>query len=178
MTYLFDPHKISTENILKIFSNSKVSFINGPETSDLILRPLKSDDFDYPNLLRQLTTVGTISEPDFTRRFNEFASRKDTYFIVVIEDQRSRKIVGCATLLVELKFIHTMSKRGHIEDVVVDESYRGQGLGKLIIAVLVEIGKAEGCYKISLDCNPDKIPFYEQNGFKESTRFMCVRFDK
>ncbi|BHF67526.1 N-acetyltransferase [Sparganum proliferum] len=102
----------------------------------------------------------------------------DTYFIVIIEDQRSRKIVGCATLLVELKFIHTMSKRGHIEDVVVDEAYRGKGLGKLIIAVLVELGKAEGCYKISLDCNEDKVPFYEQNGFKESTRFMCVRFDK
>ncbi|KAL7059074.1 hypothetical protein AAHC03_012891 [Spirometra sp. Aus1] len=71
-----------------------------------------------------------------------------------------------------------MSKRGHVEDVVVDEAYRGKGLGKLIIAVLVELGKAEGCYKISLDCNEDKVPFYEQNGFKGSTRFMCVRFDK
>nr|CUU99022.1 hypothetical transcript [Hymenolepis microstoma] len=110
-----------------------------------------------------------------SERFREFASRPSTYFIIVLEDVTSRKVVGCATLVVELKLIHECSKRGHIEDVVVDEACRKQGLGKLLIGTLIKVGEAEGCYKISLDCSKDKVEFYERNGFKQETISMCIR---
>ena len=31
------------------------------------------------------------------------------------------KVIGCATLLIEPKFIHECSNVGHIEDVVIDK---------------------------------------------------------
>ncbi len=45
-------------------------------------------------------------------------------------DTEKQKIVATATLLVELKYIRECGKAGHIEDVVVDSSYRGMRLGQ------------------------------------------------
>nr|AAX30476.1 SJCHGC03889 protein [Schistosoma japonicum] len=59
------------------------------------------------------------------------ASCSDTYFIVILEDETTCNIVGAATLFIELKFIHCCSKRGHIEDVIVDSRFRGMNFGKL-----------------------------------------------
>lgn len=53
------------------------------------------------------------------------------YYITVIEDTRSNKIIGSATLVIESKFIHGCGIRGRLEDVVVDDTYRGKQLGKL-----------------------------------------------
>lgn len=53
------------------------------------------------------------------------------YYITVIEDTRYDKIIGSSTLVIERKFIHGCSIRGRLEDVVVDDTYRGKQLGKL-----------------------------------------------
>ena len=37
-------------------------------------------------------------------------SCKDSYYIVVIEDTSTKKIIGNGTLAVEFKFIHTAAK--------------------------------------------------------------------
>lgn len=46
-------------------------------------------------------------------------------------------IIATATLFVELKFIRGCSKCGHIEDVVVDSTYRGLRLGLRVIEALM-----------------------------------------
>ena len=76
----------------------------------------------------------------------------------------SKKIVGSITVLIEEKLIHNYSKVAHIEDVVVDESMRGFGLGKK----LLEIAESEcdGCYKIILDCSNENVKFYEKCGYE------------
>lgn len=65
------------------------------------------------------------------------------YFIVVIEDLNAKKLAGAATTFVEHKFIRGLGKVpmrsvsmalthaqcGHIEDVVVDSTYRGKNFG-------------------------------------------------
>lgn len=53
------------------------------------------------------------------------------YFITVIEDTRSNRIIGAASLVTEYKFIHGCGLRGRLEDVVVNNTYRGKQLGKL-----------------------------------------------
>lgn len=54
-----------------------------------------------------------------------------TYYVVVVEDVVNNRIAASATLAVEKKFIRHCSARGRVEDVVVDENYRGKQLGKL-----------------------------------------------
>ena len=53
------------------------------------------------------------------------------YYSFVVEDINTERVVASCTLAVEKKFIRGCSSRGRIEDVVVDEGYRGRQLGKL-----------------------------------------------
>jgi len=101
----------------------------------------------------------------FEDRFREMQAAKDVYYVVVIEDTKKSKIIGTATLLVEKKFIRGAGKSGHIEDVVVDSSYRGKNLGKRVIDQLVHLAKSIGCYKVILDCSEKNVSFYEKCGF-------------
>lgn len=64
-------------------------------------------------------------------RFDEMASSSGTYYVVVVEDTNTGRAVASTTLAVEKKFIRGCASRGRIEDVVVDENYRGRQLGKL-----------------------------------------------
>jgi GNAT superfamily N-acetyltransferase len=54
--------------------------------------------------------------------------------------------------------------RAWIEDVVVDEAHRGQGIGAEIMRHLLE--RLDHVEEIVLDCHDDLIPFYERLGFK------------
>lgn len=53
------------------------------------------------------------------------------YYVAVIEDLRNKRIIGAATLVTEFKFIHGCGLRARLEDVVVNNTYRGKQLGKL-----------------------------------------------
>lgn len=55
------------------------------------------------------------------------------YYITVIEDTRTSKIIGAASLITEFKFIHECGLRARLEDVVVNNTYRGKQLGKLYV---------------------------------------------
>lgn len=80
-------------------------------------------------------------------------SRPDTYYVVVFAHKETGKIVASATLFVEYKFLRNAGIVGHVEDVVVDPSSKGQSLGKIMIQGLSELGMSRGCYKIILDCD-------------------------
>jgi glucosamine-phosphate N-acetyltransferase len=124
----------------------------------LCVRPLKAGDYHrgFLQSLAQLTSVGDVSESEFLskcklscelissfRIFFRFSNclylpdrfahmrASGDYYVTVIEDLRSNKIIGSATLVLEQKFIHGCAVRGRLEDVVVDDTYRGKQLGKL-----------------------------------------------
>jgi hypothetical protein len=43
---------------------------------------------------------------DFLARFEYLLKHNDQYFTIVIEDLKSKKIVGAGTIFVERKFVH------------------------------------------------------------------------
>lgn len=59
-----------------------------------------------------------------------------------VADVDKQQIIATATLVVELKFIRGCSKCGHIEDVVVDSTYRGLRLGLRVIEALMTAAQA------------------------------------
>src|SRR3989338_3438432 len=103
----------------------------------LRLRRLEEADYErgFMELLSELTVTPAVSKRAFLARLKEMQSAcagrgdLDAYHIVVLEDVRSGRVVGAATLLVELKFIRGLGRCGHIEDVVVNEAYRGLSAG-------------------------------------------------
>lgn len=55
-------------------------------------------------------------------------------------------------------------QRGQLEDVVVDDTYRGKQLGKLIVVTVTLLAEYLGCYKMTLNCKDKLIPFYRSIG--------------
>lgn len=129
-------------------------------------------------LLSQLTTVGQISETQFLQQLKDINSNPN-HLIYVIPDSPTnpQKIIASGTLLIEPKLIHQCSRIGHIEDIVVDQNYRGHGLGRIIINHLIQQAKLAGCYKIILDCHQDNVPFYEKCGFQPKEIEMALYFE-
>jgi len=141
---------------------------------------MQRDDFDreYLKLLEQLTIVGDdVTKEKFEERFSQMRACPQTYYVVVIEDLTIEKIVASATLVIEQKFIRHASVRGRVEDVVVNDGYRGKRLGKLLLDLLTHMSKIAGCYKVSLECKDPLKKFYEQFGYQseECQNYLCKR---
>ncbi|EPZ35760.1 acyl-CoA N-acyltransferase [Rozella allomycis CSF55] len=133
-----------------------------------IIRPLRSNDFDkgFSQLLSQLTDIGDLSAQNFQDRFHEMLAMPGTYYIIVIENTTTQKLVASGSLILEKKFIHGNGLAGHIEDIVVDEKERGNSLGKKLIEQLRLTAIQLNCYKVILDCHEKTVGFYEKCGFK------------
>jgi glucosamine-phosphate N-acetyltransferase len=174
---LFDTRifkKIRFEDFITNTDGIKLIKMNGSEYcydlgNNLLMRSLKIDDFDrdYLKLLEQLDAFcDNITKERFEERFFDMKSCLNTYFIIVIEDLSTNKVIGSAALINEQKFINNISSRGRIEDIVVDESYRGNHLGKLLLDFLIDICKIIGCSVLSLECDDDLKSYYQQFQFK------------
>ena len=168
---IFEEYSLKDSKLCKNIYNDKYLF-----------RPLRVSDYDhgYVDLLRQLTECGTIEYEDFKQRFNEMKQCLNTYFILVIEDINvERRIIGTATLICEKKFIRQLAIRGRVEDVVIDNRYRGQQLGKVLIDLLTQLARKKcNCYKVSLECKDDLVGFYQQFGYhhEDKQNYLCQRF--
>ncbi|KAJ1731705.1 Glucosamine-phosphate N-acetyltransferase-like protein [Coemansia biformis] len=139
------------------------------------LRPLELTDFrkGYIDCLANLTVVGDVTEQLFAESFEEM-QRAGGYFVVVIEDLASQRIVATGTLVVEQKFLRMCGRVGHIEDIVVAEGQEGKRFGKTIVTRLLHIAETLGCYKSILDCAEDNVPFYEKCGLTRKAVQMAL----
>jgi len=142
------------------------------ENCSYVIRFLENDDYfkNYLELLSQLTVVNLdVSFDDFSKHFDNINSK-----IFVIED--NNKIIASGTLLIEKKFIRNFKSVGHIEDIVVDNNYRGKKIGKQLIKFLTEYAYEKDCYKVILDCNHNNIIFYEKCGYKIGKDYHMVQY--
>lgn len=125
----------------------------------MIIREFEPSDINK-GLLETYKEVWYIDE--ITERTLNNWLNNDNY-MVVAEDNGI--IVGTAILHIQNKFIRNGGKSGLIEDVAVRENLRGNGVGSLLIQHLIEKAKEIGCYKVILSCFPERVNFYENNGF-------------
>ncbi|KAH9509336.1 hypothetical protein Btru_046792 [Bulinus truncatus] len=178
--YLFDPDVLNNLDSSKFRGDYKNGISPLKPGADLCVRPLSSGDYDkgFLDLLSELTVVGEVSRETFLHQFNKMKACGDNYYITVIEDLSKRKIVGTATLVIEKKFIHHVSSRARVEDVVVSSDYRGFQLGKVLLDIVVCLSHKMGSYKVSLECKDHNVKFYEQFGFEKAPEqnFMHIRY--
>ena len=142
--------------------------------SELIIREIIESDLENGFLesldhLRQSSNL----EPNSARNTLKKILENENHIIHVAE--LNGKIVGSTTLLIEQKFIHEGRFVGHIEDVVVNKEFEGQGIGMKLVLSLLDVAKERKCYKTILNCEDKLIPFYEKIGFKQKSTEM--RFD-
>ena len=55
----------------------------------------------------------------------------------------------------------------YIDDICVDETARGQGVGRALYGFILDYAREQGCYNVTLNvwsCNPGAMRFYEKLG--------------
>ena len=126
----------------------------------------------YLSLLKQLSEINSdMTYDDFKDKWLQI-SNNIYHQIYVIEIDN--KIVASGTILVEPKFIRNSKFAGHIEDIVVDEKYRGNGLSKIVMNKLLEVAKELECYRVTLNCQESKLGLYQKFGFSNKSLGMRV----
>ena len=94
--------------------------------------------------------------------------------LLVVKD--GAKIVGMGTLLV---FHNPVGKWASLQDIVIDEAYRGQGLGEKLSKHMIELARGHKVGGIELTSKPDRIvahKLYEKLGFeKKETNVYRLR---
>lgn len=68
---------------------------------------------------------------------------------------------------------------GFMEDVFIDESQRGQGLGSKLVEIVIEGARKRGCYKLictSRYVKPKVHELYERLGFRDHGKEFRMDF--
>jgi len=81
--------------------------------------------------------------------------------------EKDEEIIAIA--LIYFRFSTWKGKTVHLEDLIVKQAYRGQGLGTLLLDEVIKYGYSQGvqrvCWEV-LDWNTNAIKFYEKKGAK------------
>lgn len=96
--------------------------------------------------------------------------------VTVRDEDRDGKLIGMGSLLVVNK-LFTLC--GTIEDVVVREDYRGQGLGRKITETLIAKGVVLGMQFVDLTSSPKRTvanKLYQETGFEKRETNVYRRY--
>ncbi|WVQ75466.1 hypothetical protein IAR50_005091 [Cryptococcus sp. DSM 104548] len=139
------------------------------------LRPLASTDLlrHHFQLLNDLRPSPALAPSVYNAIFAHFRAAPGTYYVVVMVDKTTDELVASGTLIIERKHINGGGAAGHLEDIVISEKMQGKKLGVRLVVGLREMAVLLGCYKVILDCQDAKIPFYEKCGFYRRSAGMA-----
>lgn len=90
-------------------------------------------------------------------------------FVAADENDRVLGYAFCVFLQHVGDNILTDIKTLYIDDICVEETLRGQHIGKSLYEYVLGFAKEQGCYNVTLNvwnCNPGAMRFYESCGLK------------
>lgn len=126
------------------------------------------------NLLKQLdNTAIPLTKTDVKDIIISSASR-----LFVARRMDNKQIIGMLTLIIfRIPFV----KKGLLEDIVVDEKYRGKGIGTKLIATAISQAHKEGVKYLDFTSRPERVTanrLYKRLGFKKrETNVYRLIFD-
>ncbi len=137
----------------------------------MIIRQLNEKDYlQYYNLINQFRKT-IFNQNDFVNLLKIINKNSEIWII-----ELDNNIIATGTIIYEYKFIHNISICAHIEDVCVDEKYRGKKYGITIINYLIKKAEEKGCYKVILNCDENLYNFYKKSELEKKGIQMCKYF--
>lgn len=123
-----------------------------------------SDELLYTlnKLVKQLSS----SIPPLTNSYLSSVLSVPSFFLFVAKDD-SNNIIGAGSLII---FEMLSGKRATLEDLVVDESQRGKGIGKMLMNEMIKKAREEGVTYIDLTSRPKREAanhLYQSLGFEK-----------
>ena len=129
---------------------------------EIIIKEFDCED-NYNEYLELMFEFTNYKKNVTIEDFKNYINQKTKLRIIILKNKEN-KIIGAGTI-VNIEKLHNNSI-GQIEDVIISEKYRGNGLGKLIIEKLIVVGLNDfRCYKVILNCLDKNIDFYKKCNF-------------
>lgn len=155
------------------------------------IRKAKTTDIPaLASLLSQVLAVHHAGRPDIfkagTRKYTdeELADiLKDENTPVFVADENGTVLGYAFCIFTQHKNHNVLTdiKTLYIDDLCIDESKRGGGIGKALYEHVVAFAKAAECYNVTLNvwsCNTNAIRFYEKLGLVPQKTYMETILDK
>jgi GNAT superfamily N-acetyltransferase len=137
--------------------NNAMKIIEAERITDEVFRAFQS-------LIPQLTTSGEIPDRE---DLDAIVEANTTSLLLAVDDtQEARRIVGALTLII---YRIPTGYLARIEDVVVEQDMRKQGIGKLLMEDAMLRARDAGVKAVDLTSNPQRIAaneLYLKMGFK------------
>lgn len=142
----------------------------------MIRRAKEKDIKKIGELLSQVDMVHYKGRPDIFkigRKYNDDELKnliKDEQRPILVAVDESDNILGYCFCIYQQHInnsVLTDIKTLYIDDLCVDEKFRGKHIGKELYSAAVEMAKNTGCYNLTLNvwsCNPSALKFYESCG--------------
>lgn len=124
---------------------------------NILIRPMKEEDAAAVAMLE----AAVFSQPWSRQDFLDVLKKEDTLYIVAADGER---IVGCCG-------VWNIGGEGNISNVLVEESQRHQGIGRLLLQTLLTWGEEQGITAYTLEVrvsNAPAIHLYESLGFERA----------
>lgn len=128
------------------------------------IRRIRLDDLDKVYELMNILYEGKLKYDRFKDIYKFKLQEENSYYIVALEEDN---VVGVLTSELQEK-LHRERLQLFIEDLIVEESKRNNGIGKALIENAVNYAKDNNCEVVELTSYKDNIKahkFYENNGF-------------
>lgn len=145
----------------------------------MIERATEKDIPGINHLLNQVLMVHHNGRPDLFKA-NAKKYKDDELKVILVDDNRpvfvakdeDDRVLGYAFCVMQQYLNHNIMtdiKTLYIDDLCVDETLRGQHIGRKIYDFVLTYAKEQGCYNVTLNvwaCNESAIKFYEKCGLK------------
>lgn len=142
----------------------------------------EAEDADLPGVLALYAQPeldnGVVLSVEAAREIHAQFARYPHYKLIVAED--AGRIVGSYAFLVMHNLGHLGAPSAIVEDVVVDPSAQGRGIGQAMMRHAIEAARLAGCYKLMLSSNARRErahAFYEQLGFTRHGYSFRINLD-
>jgi ribosomal protein S18 acetylase RimI-like enzyme len=128
----------------------------------------------FQRLIPQLTTINL---PPTGNELDAIVRSESSILVAARASGAAGQILGVGCLIV---YRVPTGVRGIIEDVVVDDAARGQGIGEGLVRALLDIANEKGAKVVTLTCNPKRVAanrLYQRIGFtRRDTNAYIYKF--
>ena len=115
---------------------------------------------------------------DFVGEIRRYVLEGNQTTVLALDGER---FIGCATICyitIMPTFSHPTGKRAHLMNVYTAKEFRGQGIGKKMVDMLIKDAWNKGATEISLDATESGRPLYKKCGFEDSGECMFLVKEK
>ena len=146
-----------------------------PKQSPFVIERCEAGDFDgVLALLRQLWPGKDLARETLRQIFEQAVLAKSR---VLLQATVAGEIVGFGSMSLKMHLWHG-GLIGWIDELVIDERHRGQGVGKLLLEYLIGLARERGCRGMELDSAFHRLgahAFYEELGFEKRAYLFSKR---